>query len=60
MVSLLWLLPAAKKPARQKNNDMSSTAQNASGKKVKLSHMEQRDLDALERWEHVEARSRGE
>jgi hypothetical protein len=39
---------------------MSSTAQNASGKKVKLSHMEQRDLDALERWEHVEARSRGE
>jgi hypothetical protein len=49
-----------KTPTRQKNNDMSSTAQNASGKKVKLSHMEQRDLDALERWERIGARSRGE
>jgi ATP-binding cassette subfamily F protein uup len=38
-----------------KNNDMSSTAQNASGKKVKLSKKEQRDFDALERRERIEA-----
>jgi ATP-binding cassette subfamily F protein uup len=100
---------AAPKPGSAKNTDMSSTAQNASGKKVKLSYKEQRELeelpqliasledeqsaitaqlngpdfyktnpadakrmtarhaeiddlllDALERWERIEARSRGE
>ncbi|MBQ5948625.1 ribosomal protection-like ABC-F family protein [Massilia sp. ST3] len=101
--------PEAPKPGSTKNDGMSSTAQSSSGKKVKLSYKEQRELeelpqliatledeqsaitaqlnspdfykqnpgdakrinaryaeidelllDALERWERIEARARGE
>jgi ABC transport system ATP-binding/permease protein len=39
--------PAAPKPASTKSADMSSTAQNAPVKKVKLSYKEQRELEEL-------------
>ena len=39
--------PAAATPAPAKNSEMSSTAQSTSGKKVKLSYKEQRELEEL-------------
>jgi ATP-binding cassette subfamily F protein uup len=39
--------PAAPKPGSAKTVDMSSSAQNVSGKKVKLSYKEQRELEEL-------------